>query len=403
MYRRAPKHQKFSAEALFQEGWKGVMKRILHAVTSYLRQTDKWLWAMCLSLSACSVLLLCGIHFSGNAINAADVGLRQIAVQAGAAAIGAGAAVVISRFDYHTLGRLWKLHVPLMYGLVLLTFLIGEGTPARPEDKSWLRLGPLTLQPTELLKISFILTLAYHIYKLHDQVNRPVNLLAICAHGAIPILLVHFQGDDGTALVIALVFVGMLFAAGISWKYIVAAAVALVATAPLVWTHIVNPDQKQRILALFDPNADLLGGLYQQYNAKLAIGSGQIWGKGLFGVSHQYVPEVHNDFILAFIGESFGYVGCLAVIALFGALCCKTLANARRAEDSLGRLICVGVFSLITAQIFVNVGMCLMVLPVIGITLPFLSAGGSSVLAIYLGLGLVLSVYMHTSQNLFSR
>ena len=370
------------------------MKRIFRAVTSYLRQTDKWLWAMCLALSAFSVLLLGGIHDSGNAINAADVGLRQIAVQAGAAAIGAAAAVVISRFDYHTLGRLWKLHVPLMYGLVLLTFLIGEGTAARPEDKSWLRLGPLTLQPTELLKISFILTLAYHIYKLHDQVNRPVNLLAICVHGAIPVLLVHFQGDDGTALVIAFIFVGMLFAAGVSWKY-VAAAVA--------WNYVVNPDQKQRILALFDPNADLLGGLYQQYNAKLAIGSGQIWGKGLFGVSHQYVPEVHNDFILAFIGESFGYVGCLAVIALFGALCCKMLHNARRAEDSLGRLICVGVFTLISAQVFVNVGMCLMVLPVIGITLPFLSAGGSSVLAIYLGLGLVLSVYMHTSRNLFSR
>ena len=115
------------------------------------------------------------------------------------------------------------------------------------------------------------------------------------------------------------------------------------------------------------------------------------------------MPEVHNDFILAFIGESFGYVGCLAVIALFGALCCKMLHNARRAEDSLGRLICVGVFTLISAQVFVNVGMCLMVLPVIGITLPFLSAGGSSVLAIYLGLGLVLSVYMHTSRNLFSR
>lgn len=379
------------------------MKRIFRAVTSYLRQTDKWLWAMCLALSAFSVLLLGGIHDSGNAINAADVGLRQIAVQAGAAAIGAAAAVVISRFDYHTLGRLWKLHVPLMYGLVLLTFLIGEGTAARPEDKSWLRLGPLTLQPTELLKISLILTLAYHIYKLHDQVNRPVNLLAICAHGAIPVLLVHFQGDDGTALVIALVFVGMLFAAGISWKYVAAAAVAAVAAAPLAWTYVINPDQKQRILALFDPNADLLGGLYQQYNAKLAIGSGQIWGKGLFSAGHQYVPEVHNDFILAFIGESFGYVGCLAVIALFGALCCKMLHNARRAEDSLGRLICVGVFTLISAQVFVNVGMCLMVLPVIGITLPFLSAGGSSVLAIYLGLGLVLSVYMHTSRNLFSR
>lgn len=195
----------------------------------------------------------------------------------------------------------------------------------------------------------------------------------------------------------------MLFAAGVSWKYVAAAVVAAVAAAPLAWNYVINPDQKQRILALFDPNADLLGGLYQQYNAKLAIGSGQIWGKGLFGVSHQYVPKVHNDFILAFIGESFGYVGCLAVIALFGALCCKMLHNARRAEDSLGRLICVGVFTLISAQVFVNVGMCLMVLPVIGITLPFLSAGGSSVLSIYLGLGLVLSVYMHTSRNLFSR
>ena len=133
------------------------MKSLFRVISHYIRHTDRWLWLLCLGLSAFSVVLLCGIHFYGSPVNAASVGLRTIAVQAGAAVGGAACAVFLSTFDYKTLGKLWKLHVPAAYGLVLLTFVIGVGTPERPEDRSWLRMpGGMTLQPTELLKISCV-------------------------------------------------------------------------------------------------------------------------------------------------------------------------------------------------------------------------------------------------------
>lgn len=199
------------------------MKSLFRVISHYIRHTDRWLWLLCLGLSTFSVVLLCGIHFYGSPINAASVGLRTIAVQAGAAVGGAACAVFLSTFDYKTLGKLWKLHVPAAYGLVLLTFVIGVGTRERPEDRSWLQMpGGMTLQPTELLKISFILAFAYHLYILREQINRPQNVLALCLHGAAPVLLVHFQGDDGTALAIAMIFVFMIFAAGLNWRYILA-------------------------------------------------------------------------------------------------------------------------------------------------------------------------------------
>ena len=172
----------------------------------------------------------------------------------------------------------------------------------------------------------------------------------------------------------------------------------------MAWfTGIINDDQKQRILGLFDPTPSQLAGiLYQQNNARLAIGSGQVWGKGIFGVEHLYVPEIYNDFIFAFIGESLGFVGCLAVIAVFVALGAKLLHAGSLSEDPLGRYICAGLFGMLACQCLVNIGMCIMVLPVIGITLPFLSYGGSSVLATYMGMGLARSVYMHSNKRLFS-
>ena len=383
------------------------MKKLLRAIGGYLRGTDRWLWLFCIGLSVCSVVMLCGIWKAGISSDLADdgSGIRKLLVQAGASLLGMAAAVVLSKFDYHTLAKLWKLHVPAAYGLVLLTFFIGVGTASRPGDKSWLVLpGGMTLQPTEFLKLSFILALAYHLSLLKDNLNRPANLALVCLHGAAPVVLIHFQGDDGTAIVFAALFLFMVFAAGVHWKYILAAGGLALAAAPVAWfTGIINDDQKQRILGLFDPTPSQLAGiLYQQNNARLAIGSGQVWGKGIFGVEHLYVPEIYNDFIFAFIGESLGFVGCLAVIAVFVALGAKLLHAGSLSEDPLGRYICAGLFGMLACQCLVNIGMCIMVLPVIGITLPFLSYGGSSVLATYMGMGLALSVYMHSNKRLFS-
>lgn len=376
------------------------MKKTLHAVGRYIRHTDIWLWLLCLAFSAFSVVLLAGVTHTGFI---RGLTLNRILVQAAAGALGVIAAIIISNFDYHIYTKLWKLHTAMAYVLVLLTFVIGTGTSARQGDKSWFALpGGMTFQPSELLKISFILTLAYHIYIVRDHLNTLSHLLGLCAHGAAPVLLIHFQGDDGSAIIFACIFVAMLFAAGISWKYVFAAAVAAVAAAPLLWFFVLNDYQRQRFLILYVSGlASPQGDYYQQYRGALAIGSGQIWGKGIFSGKHSYVPEAHTDFIFAFIGESLGFVGCLAVVLGFVLLCSRILSDGHRARDLQGRLICTGVFAMIAAQAIINIGMCVSMLPVIGITLPFLSAGGSSLAITYLGIGLVLSVYMNTSKSIF--
>ena len=140
----------------------------------------------------------------------------------------------------------------------------------------------------------------------------------------------------------------------------------------------------------------------QQLEGLDSLGSGQIFGIGLFAENHNYVPEMYNDFIFSFIGEALGFIGCLAVLGIISALCLRVLQVGRRAKDRLGRFICVGVFSMIAAQTVMNVGMCLSVLPVIGVTLPLFSGGGTSVVATYLGIGLAMSVSMHNSRKLFT-
>ena len=377
------------------------IKKMVRAVISYVKTTDRWLWLFCLGFSAFSAVLILGIARTGMF---SDVGNKKVLIQIAAAGIGAVAAVIISKIDYHTLIRLWKLHSVAAYLLVCLTFIIGTGTAERMADKSWFMLpGGLSFQPSELLKISFIVTFAYHLHLLRDQINRPQNVLALCLHGAAPVLLIHFQGDDGSALVFLFIFLAMLFAAGLSFVYILPALGAGIVATPLIWFFFLNGFQKERVLALFDPAANPLGVIYQQYNAKLAIGSGQIWGKGIFSSAHKYVPKAHNDFIFSFIGESLGFVGCFAVVLGLTILCIKILLNGLRSHDLQGQLICVGVFAMIASQSIINIGMCISLLPVIGITLPLLSSGGSSIAITYMGIGLVLSVYMHTSQSLFSK
>ena len=287
------------------------------------------------------------------------------------------------------------------YGLVILTFFIGYGR-AGADDINWISLpGGISLQPTEFLKISFILSFAYHLDKVKERINSPLTLLLLCLHGAAPVLLIHFQGDDGTAIVFIFIFLAMLFVAGLSLKYILPAIGLGLASLPLIWFKVMNNDQKMRIQSIFFPGIDPLGIEYQQNSSLISIGSGQVSGIGLFSGEHRFVDEIQNDFVFAFIGESLGLLGCIAALVLIFAVATKVLFVSRASKDLLGSSICIGVFTMLMTQTVINVGMCLKLLPVIGITLPFFSKGGSSILSVYLSIGLVLSVYMHNRENIF--
>lgn len=372
------------------------MKALLASIGDYVKRLDKPLFLLCLGLSVLSVTLLYSLY----ANNVTDtIKVRDIQMQVISLCLGTLAALVLAVLDYQKLAKLWFIYYPIVFLLVMALFLFGTGVDGA-DDLNWIQVGPVSVQPSELLKIAFILGFAYHLSKVADHINALPTFFLLCAHGAAPVLLITIQGDYGTALVFLVIFVVMMFSAGISWKYIAAALVAAPIAVLFLWNFVLQDLHKKRILAVFDSSYDPTGTtLYQQNQAKIALGSGQIFGKGLFGGDYSWVPVVQNDFIFSYVGQVFGFVGCLLVVGVFCTICLKILYDSRTAKDDLGKNICVGAFALIFIHCFMNIGMVLGVMPVIGIPLPFLSAGGTAMLGMFVVIGLVLSTHFHSNRS----
>ncbi len=326
--------------------------------------------------------------------------LRQFLTQLGATFGGMCAVVLISNFDYKRLKKYWFLVAAAGLIPVFLTFFIGYA-PDGTDDKAWLLFpGNVSFQPSEFLKICFVITFSVHLSKVKATINKPKSLIPVLLHGLFPVGLIHLQGDDGTALVFACIFGFMLFAAGLKLRYFIIAFSAVLVTAPFVFFFLLTGDQKARILYLFDLESNLQGIGFQQWMGRIALANGGIIGQGLFKgelTQVQGVPEGYNDFIFVSIGEELGLLGCMAVIILIGVVCFRCISAARASADDMGMFIGVGIFAMLFAQSVINIGMCTSLLPVIGVTLPFFSAGGSSLLCLLLGIGLVLSV--HKNRN----
>ncbi len=316
-----------------------------------------------------------------------------------AAGLGIGISLFIALLDYKKFTKLWFIYLPAMLGFTLLTFTsLGTSGLDGADDRAWIDLGFMTVQPAEFLKLAFILSFAYHCYKSKEYFNNPLNVLALCVHAGVPILLVMLQGDDGTAAVFIAIFLAVLFVAGISWKYILGAAIIAPIGIYFVWNYYLQPVHKNRILSIINPEKYATDDLLYQTNlSKIALGSGQIEGKGLFGGDYSYVPVCHNEFIFSYIGQTLGFIGCASVLILLGLLLLRILYNGLRADD-LGKYICVGVFTYLFAHCVLNIGMVMGVTPVIGIPLPFFSAGGSAMLTATVSIGFVLSVYFHSER-----
>ena len=393
---------------------------MFRVIKQYFKVTDKTYLAACIACSVLSVFALISLGISGggfdiNAFDGSFEGLgsfRNAFVQAVASLLGLCCAIVLSCIDYRGLVRIWPVHVVLSWSLVLLTLThlhIGPlwlgWNPPTTDNYSWIRLGALSLQPTELAKISFILTFAMHLDNVRERINEPKELAKLLTHIMAAVLVVHVQGDDGTAIVFASIGCMMLFAAGLSWKYILSAGAIGVTGFSLMIGFF--PDkflkgyQFERIMALLHPE-DYPDISRQQLGGKTAIGSGQIFGRGFFSENHYNVINAQDDFMFSYLAECVGFVGSIAVIGLLLFIAVRTLMTGLRSEDRVGTYICAGVFAAIAWQIIINLGMNLSLLPVIGVTLPFFSAGGTSALMMYLSVGIVTSVYMHNKKTLFS-
>ena len=312
-------------------------------------------------------------------------------------AAGLFAAIFISLMDYRKLVKLWFIFAPAALGLVALTFTSLGYQRSGADDQAWLRIAGFNLQPSEVLKLAFILTFGYHLSRDEEDMNKPAHMLLLLLHGALPIGIVGLQGDYGTAIVFAAIFGFMICSAKISWKYLLAAPFAIGGAVAGMWFFALDSFHKKRITILFDPGSDPENIEYQQDLGLAALKSGKIFGKGLFKDADEYiyVPEIHNDFIFTYVGQVFGFLGSIGLLIILAYICLKIFADSRVTRDRLGRFICMGAFGLMLSHCIMNIGMVLKVAPVIGVPLPFLSAGGTAMISMYAVIGLVLSTYSH--------
>ncbi len=375
-----------------------MVKRIFKNIVEYIKSLDKLLILFCVAASSFGIVLLYSMYSN----DFANVTAKYYKTQIAALAIGVVVMLIIAAIDYKLISKIWFIYAPVALILTLLLFTsLGQGVEGA-DDVGWLKIGSITIQPSELLKDAFIMTFATHLNKVGKEMNRLPHFLLLCLHGMIPVALIAKQGDDGTAIVFLFIFAAMLIVAGLGLRYILLGCAAVPVVVYVAWNYLMQPHHKARFLVLFDPvmqQEQIRGIWYQQYWGRIALGSGKMTGVGLFGGEYVYTSFIHNDFIFAYIGNALGFVGCVATVALLLLICVKIYMSSLQAKDKLGQLICIGVFTMILIHAVLNIGMVLAVMPVIGIPLPFISAGGTSTVSLYVAVGLVLSVYGHRSRK----
>ena len=367
------------------------MKKFLSDAYDYLRRSDTFLFVLCF---VCSVFGLILISSATRPLASRSF----VFVQGAAIFIGIVLYFVLSVIDVGIIADKWK--ILLAISVILLLALIPFGVADDTGNKAWIRFGGIGIQPAELVKIPFIIILAKQIdfLKTERGLNRIFSVVQLVAFFMLMFgLIVVISSDLGSALVYAFIFAVMLFAAGLKLYWFLIGFGAIAAAAPYLWTHLFTQRQRDRILAPYDPTIDPtgLGITWQANRSKAAIASGHISGKGLFDGNLTQgggVPKQHTDFIFSAAGEELGFIGCLLIIILLTLIIVRCIYVGLRSGDQKGALVCVGIASVLIFQSFANIGMCIGILPVVGLTLPFFSYGGSSVVTMFAAMGIVSGV-----------
>ena len=364
-------------------------------LSEIIRETDWILLILCSVASAFGILMVHSatiVDIEGTAHMSRDTWTMIIAVL-----MGLILTVAISLIDCNFITKLYPLIGAVSILLMLILFIpgVGVGPAERQDAKTWIRLGAFYFQPSELVKIGFIITFGMHLDLVNDRIREIRQLILLCLHGLVPTGLVILSGDLGSALVFMAIFITMMFCAGVQLRYFLIGLAGVCAAAPGVWYFLFSNTQKERFLGLIYP--DLYKDIMYQQNYGLeAIKHGGLLGQGLFRGDYTQiglVPESENDMIFTCIGEELGLAGCVLCLVLLLAISLRMLRIGSRSLQKSTELMCYGMATMVSFQVLVNIGMCLKILPVIGITLPFFSAGGSSNLCIYIGVGLILSIY----------
>lgn len=344
---------------------------------------------------------LFGIFVINSASWTLDSHIRYVLVQSIAFILGIAAMSAVIFFNYKYFEKFRFLIFGAGISLLILVLAVGKLSHG---TQGWLSLGPVTLQPSEIAKICFIITLSLHISKKYDSINTVKTLAFLLLHLACYTVPVLLQPDFGTAVVFMIIFAFELFFAGLYKKYILGVCAFGAIISPIIWFFL-EEYQKNRIISLFFPENDPTGSGYHVLQSKLAIGSGMIWGRGYLNgpqTQYGYLPEKQTDFVFSVIGEEFGLIGAIFIAALLFLIVYRCFDNAKScSHDTFGEMICIGVGSMLFFHVFENIGMCLGILPITGIPLPFISYGGSNLVTSFIAVGLVQNVRMRRRATKF--
>ena len=375
-------------------------KRFFKGLWDYIKKADIILWLLLAMISAYSLVLLRSVDYA--------TGSGYFRTQLLAIGLGVAAAVVVTLIDYAEIANFWYLLAGFSIFLMVYTSFFGEQVVGSGgvDAKAWINIAGRTFQSSELVKIAFILTFAKHLDVLRkgSKLDHPLHVMLLGCHALVPMLLCEMQGDTGAAIVFFAILLTMSLSAGIKLRYFAALGGIVLVALPLLWMFVMKDYQKARFTAVFnleDPTVQMEDG-YQQYQGRISIGSGRLDGTGLFNgtrVANKSVPFQQSDYIFSVAGEELGFIGCSLILLLLLLFMAKVLHVASTSRDDLGRYICFGFFGMIALQSVSNIGMCLALLPAMGVTLPFFSAGGSSAACMYLGFGLVQAVYMRRKES----
>jgi rod shape determining protein RodA len=321
------------------------------------------------------------------------VALRQLAWFG----VGLVALTIVASIDYRRLVQIAPLLYALGLGALVAVFVFGRAVSGA---RRWIFVGPVSVQPSELFKICFVLMAVWLVTSRWAQPIGKLTLILAAPMLMLPMALIVKQPDLGTALLLMPVLIALMVAAGMRLKLLGGLALAGLAATPVLWFTL-REYQRERILVFLDPLRDPLGTAYNVIQAKIAIGSGQLLGKGVAGATQSrlaFLPERHTDFIFAVFAETWGFVGCLVLLTCYALLLLRGFDIAASTREPVGRLVALGVTAMVAIQVLINVGMVTGLLPVVGIPLPLMSYGGSSMVVSMMALGLLLSVRMRQFQ-----
>jgi rod shape determining protein RodA len=350
---------------------------------------DWWFAAVILGMALLGILTI----YSANALAVSAFRRGLYLRQMTWVGVGVASLVAACLVSYRALGRFSYVIFGASILLLALVLVIGK---AGLGAHRWIRVGGFAFQPSEFAKLGLVLFLARYFDDHRESLRKPKTMLLPAGLTALCMLMVLKQPDLGTALLLGFIALSVMLMLGLQWRHLVPFAVAGAALTPLVWL-LLKDYQRRRILVFLNPDLDSLGAGYHIAQSKIAVGSGGAFGKGWLAASQSqlnFLPLNHTDFIFAVLAEQWGFLGCLVILLAYFYLITKGFQIARDTSDLFAAVLATGVSSMLAIQVLINIAMVLGMMPVVGIPLPLLSYGGSSMLVTMLGLGLLLNIHM---------